>query len=52
MDSPQVQFFDKSVQERPHRKDVDSIDKHRWQAGSDLKCTLQPGAQALLTVRA
>jgi hypothetical protein len=32
MDSPQVQFFDKTVQERPQRKDVDSIDERRWQA--------------------
>ena len=32
MDSPRVQSFDKSVQERPQRKDVDSIDEHRWQA--------------------
>jgi hypothetical protein len=32
MDSPRVQSFDKSVQERPQRKDVDSIDERRWQA--------------------
>jgi hypothetical protein len=32
MDSPRVQSFDKSVQERPHLKDVDSIDERRWQA--------------------
>ena len=29
MDSPRVQSFDKSVQERPQRKDVDSIDERR-----------------------
>jgi hypothetical protein len=32
MDSPRVQSFDKSVQERPQRKDVDSIDERRGQA--------------------
>jgi hypothetical protein len=31
-DSPRVQSFDKSVQERPQRKDVDSINERRWQA--------------------
>jgi hypothetical protein len=34
MNSPRVQSFDKSVQERPQRKDVDSIDEHRWQAAT------------------
>jgi hypothetical protein len=34
MDSPLVQSFDKSVQERPQRKDVDSIDEHRGQAAT------------------
>jgi hypothetical protein len=29
--SPQVQSFDKSVQERSQRKDVDSINKRSWQ---------------------
>jgi hypothetical protein len=29
MDSPRVQSFDKSVQERPQRKDVDSFDERR-----------------------
>jgi hypothetical protein len=32
LDSPRVQSFDKFVQERSWRKDVDSIDKRRWQA--------------------
>ena len=31
MDSTRVQSFDKSMQERPHRKDVDSIDERRGQ---------------------
>jgi hypothetical protein len=34
MDSPRVQSFDKSVQERPQRKDVDSIDERRGQAAT------------------
>jgi hypothetical protein len=34
MDSPQVQSFDKSVQEWPQRKDVDSIDERRWQTAT------------------
>jgi hypothetical protein len=34
MDSPRVQSFDKSVQERPQWKDVDSIDERRWQAAT------------------
>jgi hypothetical protein len=32
LDSPRVQSFDKSVQERPQREDVDSIGEHRGQA--------------------
>jgi hypothetical protein len=31
MDSPRVQSFDKSMQKRLQRKDVDSISKHRWE---------------------
>jgi hypothetical protein len=31
MGSPRVQSFDKSVHERPQRKDVDSIDERRGQ---------------------
>jgi hypothetical protein len=34
MDSPRVQSFDKSLQERPQRKDVDSIDERGWQAAT------------------
>jgi hypothetical protein len=34
MDSPRVQSFDKSVQERPQHKDVDSIDERRGQAAA------------------
>jgi hypothetical protein len=30
MDSPRVQSFDKSMQKRLQRKDVDSISKRRW----------------------
>jgi hypothetical protein len=32
MGSPQVQSFDKSMQEQLRREDVDFIDEHRWQA--------------------
>jgi hypothetical protein len=31
MDSPRVQSFDKSVQKRLQRKDMDSISKRRWE---------------------
>jgi hypothetical protein len=34
MDSPRVQSFDKSMQGRPQRKDVDSIDECRGQAAT------------------
>jgi hypothetical protein len=34
MDSPRVHSFDKSVQERPQRKDVGSIDERRGQAAT------------------
>jgi hypothetical protein len=34
MDSPRVQSFDKYVQERPQRKDVDSINERSWQAAA------------------
>jgi hypothetical protein len=51
MGSSQVQYSNESVQERPQCKDVDSFPCTQG-ASSDLKCTLQPGAQALLTVRA
>jgi hypothetical protein len=48
MDSPRVQSFDKSVQERPHRENVDSIGERRGQAATrNAHCN-----QALLTVRA
>jgi hypothetical protein len=34
LDSPRVQSFDKSVQKRPHRKDVDCIGERRGQAAT------------------
>jgi hypothetical protein len=43
MDSPRVQSFDKSVQERPQRKDVDSIDERRGQAATrNARCNQAP----------
>jgi hypothetical protein len=43
MDSPWVQSFDKSVQERPQRKDVDSIDECRGQAATrNARCNQEP----------
>ena len=43
MDSPRVQSFDKSVQERPQRKDVDSIDECRGQAATrNARCNQAP----------
>jgi hypothetical protein len=34
MDSPRIQSFDKSLQERPQRKDMGSIDERRGQAAT------------------
>jgi hypothetical protein len=43
MDSTRVQSFDKSMQERPHRKDVDSIDERRGQAATqNARCNQAP----------
>jgi hypothetical protein len=43
MDSPRVQSFDKSVQERPQRKDMGSIDERRGQAATrNARCNQAP----------
>jgi hypothetical protein len=43
LDLPRVQSFDKSVQERPHRKDMGSIDERRGQAATqNARCNQAP----------
>jgi hypothetical protein len=43
MDSPRVQSFDKSVQERPHCRDVNSIGERRKQAvARNARCNQAP----------
>jgi hypothetical protein len=43
MDSPWVQSFDKSVQERPQRENVDSIGERRGQAATrNARCNQAP----------